>query len=141
VTKALSAKKTAGRRVHRRQRCSSINGSARAFGAVWFGWARWLAYRAWPPSNQLGETAVDSPSRAPLLSFFSVNAALVLRRVGAVHARVFVIGTTRASAGSSLSPWLNKIAASVPATALTRVLLLVVFVPVGGMGLAARRLR
>jgi NitT/TauT family transport system permease protein len=110
---------------------------ARAVGAAILAAVAWLAFRALATIAQLGEQELISLTRDAALTFLRVNAALLLGALWAVPAGVW-IGTT---------PWVAKvaqplvqIAASVPATALFPVILLLLIRAGGGMGLAAMAL-
>jgi NitT/TauT family transport system permease protein len=110
---------------------------ARAVALAILAGIAWLAYRALATIAHLGLQELILISRDAAFTFLRVNAALLLGALWAVPAGVW-IGTT---------PWVAKlaqplvqIAASVPATALFPVLLLLLIRAGGGMGLAAMAL-
>ncbi len=97
----------------------------------------WLVYRAVASMAQLGSRELGFLSRDAALTFLRVNAALALGALWAVPMGVW-IGTTPRVA--RLAQPLVQIAASVPATALFPVLLLLLIRAGGGMGIAAMAL-
>ena len=137
VTQAFAAKKTAARAGAPPQESRFKKWFARAIGAVCLVVLAWLAYRALAAIAQLGERQLIFLARDAALTFLRVNAALVLGALWAVPAGVW-IGTTPRVA--KLAQPLVQIAASVPATALFPVLLLLLIRAGGGMGLAAMAL-
>jgi len=110
---------------------------ARAFGAAILAAMAWLAYRALAAISQLGERQLIFLTRDAAFTFLRVNAALVLGALWAVPVGVW-IGTTPRVA--KFAQPLVQIAASIPATALFPVLLLLLIRAGGGMGLAAMAL-
>jgi NitT/TauT family transport system permease protein len=110
---------------------------ARTFGAAILAAIAWLAYRALATIAHLGERELIVLARDAGLTFLRVNASLVLGALWAVPVGVW-IGTTPRVA--KLAQPLVQIAASVPATALFPVLLLLLIRAGGGMGLAAMAL-
>ena len=137
VTQAFAAKKTAARAGSPPLESRFNKWFARAIGAVCLVVLAWLAYRALAAIAQLGERQLILLARDAALTFLRVNAALVLGALWAVPAGVW-IGTTPRVA--KLAQPLVQIAASVPATALFPVLLLLLIRAGGGMGLAAMAL-
>jgi NitT/TauT family transport system permease protein len=137
VTQAFAAKKTAARAGPQPLESSFNKWFARAIGAACLVVLAWLAYRALAAIAQLGERQLIFLARDAALTFLRVNAALVLGALWAVPAGVW-IGTTPRVA--KLAQPLVQIAASVPATALFPVLLLLLIRAGGGMGLAAMAL-
>jgi NitT/TauT family transport system permease protein len=109
----------------------------RAFGVATLAGIAWLAFRALSAIAQLGERQLISLTRDAGFTFLRVNAALALGALWAVPAGVW-IGTTPRVA--KIAQPLVQIAASVPATALFPVLLLLLIRAGGGMGLAAMAL-
>jgi NitT/TauT family transport system permease protein len=109
----------------------------RAFGTAVLAAMAWLAYRALATIADLGERQLVFLTRDAAFTFLRVNAALVLGALWAVPVGVW-IGTTPRVA--KLAQPLVQIAASVPATALFPVLLLLLIRAGGGMGLAAMAL-
>jgi NitT/TauT family transport system permease protein len=109
----------------------------RAVGAAIVVAMAWLAYRALATIAQLGERQLVFLLRDAALTFLRVNASLVLGALWAVPVGVW-IGTTPLVA--KIAQPLVQIAASVPATALFPVLLLLLIRAGGGMGLAAMAL-
>jgi NitT/TauT family transport system permease protein len=97
----------------------------------------WLVYRALATLAHLGSQELLFLTRDAGFTFLRVNAALVLGALWAVPVGVW-IGTTPAVA--RLAQPLVQIAASVPATALFPVLLLLLIRAGGGMGIAAMAL-
>jgi len=109
----------------------------RAFGAAILGAIAWLAYRALATIAHLGERQLVFLTRDAAFTFLRVNASLILGALWAVPVGVW-IGTTPRVA--KIAQPLVQIAASVPATALFPVLLLLLIRAGGGMGLAAMAL-
>ncbi len=97
----------------------------------------WLAYRALATMAQLGTRQLLVLTRDAAFTFLRVNASLLLGALWAVPVGVW-IGTTPGVA--KVAQPLVQIAASVPATALFPVLLLLLIRAGGGMGLAAMAL-
>jgi NitT/TauT family transport system permease protein len=110
---------------------------ARAFGAAILAAIAWLAFRALATIAHLGERELILLTRDAGFTFLRVNASLVLGALWAVPVGVW-IGTTPRVA--KIAQPLVQIAASVPATALFPVLLLLLIRAGGGMGLAAMAL-
>ena len=110
---------------------------ARALGAVVLVAIAWLAYHAVASLAGLGERQLIFLARDAGLTFARVNAALLLGALWAVPAGVW-IGTTPPVA--RIAQPLVQVAASVPATALFPVLLLLLIRYGGGMGIAAMAL-
>jgi NitT/TauT family transport system permease protein len=137
VTRAFALKKLAGSAGKPPSRNVFKQWLARATAAVVLAALGWLAYRALATVAQLGGRELIFLARDAAFTFLRVNAALLLGALWAVPAGVW-IGTT---------PWVAKVAqplvqvaASVPATALFPVLLLLLIHAGGGMGLAAMAL-
>jgi NitT/TauT family transport system permease protein len=110
---------------------------ARAVGATFLVVVVWLAYRALATIAHLGQHELILLTRDAAFTFARVNAALILGALWAVPVGVW-IGTTPIVA--KIAQPLVQIAASVPATALFPVLLLMLIRAGGGMGLAAMAL-
>lgn len=110
---------------------------ARGFAIAVLAAVAWLAYRALASLVHLGKPQLALLGRDAGLTFLRVNAALILGALWAVPAGVW-IGTTPRVA-KFVQP-IVQIAASVPATALFPVLLLLLIRAGGGMGLAAMAL-
>ena len=110
---------------------------ARAFGIAVLAAIAWLAYSALVTIAHLGRRELILLTRDAAFTFARVNASLVLGALWAVPVGVW-IGTTPAVA--RVAQPLVQIAASVPATALFPVLLLLLIRAGGGMGLAAMAL-
>ncbi len=136
VTHAFAAKKTAAR-----EETPSENRykkwAARAIGAAILIAMAWLAYRALATIAHLGGRELILLTRDAGLTFLRVNASLILGALWAVPVGVW-IGTTPPVA--KIAQPLVQIAASVPATALFPVLLLLLIRAGGGMGIAAMAL-
>jgi len=111
--------------------------SGRACGLAVLAILAWLAYRAFATIAQLGNHQLLLLGRDAAFTFLRVNAALVLGALWAVPVGVW-IGTTPRVA--KFAQPLVQIAASVPATALFPVLLLLLIRTRGGMGIAAMAL-
>jgi NitT/TauT family transport system permease protein len=137
VTQSFAAKKMAARAGSPPLESKFNKLFARFIGAVCLVVLAWLAYRALAAIAQLGGRQLILLARDAALTFLRVNAALVLGALWAVPAGVW-IGTTPRVA--KLAQPLVQIAASVPATALFPVLLLLLIRAGGGMGLAAMAL-
>jgi len=110
---------------------------ARTLGAIITIAIAWLAYRALAGLARLGRNDLIALGRDAGLTFIRVNAALFLGALWAVPAGVW-IGTTPRVA--KIAQPLVQVAASVPATALFPVLLLLLIRSGGGMGTAAMAL-
>jgi NitT/TauT family transport system permease protein len=110
---------------------------ARAIGAGVLTALGWLAIRALATLARLGAGEFVSLARDAALTFLRVNAALVLGALWAVPAGVW-IGTSPRVA--RIAQPLVQVAASVPATALFPVLLLLLIRAGGGMETAAMAL-
>jgi NitT/TauT family transport system permease protein len=111
--------------------------AGRVLGAVALGAVGWLALRAIAAMAHLGSQELLLLGRDAGLTFLRVNAALALGALWAVPVGVW-IGTTPRVA--KFAQPLVQIAASVPATALFPVLLLLLIRVGGGMGIAAMAL-
>jgi NitT/TauT family transport system permease protein len=110
---------------------------ARAMGAAVLAVLGWLAIRALAALARLGAGEFVSLARDAALTFLRVNAALVLGALWTVPVGVW-IGTSPRVA--RLAQPLVQIAASIPATALFPVLLLLLIGAGGGMQSAAMAL-
>jgi NitT/TauT family transport system permease protein len=110
---------------------------ARAAGAALLVAIAYLAYRALATIAHLGPRELIFLTRDAAFTFARVNAALILGALWAVPVGVW-IGTTPVVA--KIAQPLVQIAASVPATALFPVLLLLLIRVGGGMGIAAMAL-
>jgi len=110
---------------------------ARVFGGVCIVAVGWLAVRAVVTLAHVGLSELVSLSRDAAWTFLRVNGALALGALWAVPAGVW-IGTSPRVA--KVAQPLVQIAASVPATALFPVLLLLLIRAGGGMGAAAMTL-
>jgi len=97
----------------------------------------WCAYRVVVALAQLGSRELIFLSRDAAFTFLRVNGALILGALWAVPVGVW-IGTTPRVA--KIAQPLVQIAASVPATALFPILLLLLIRVGGGMGIAAMAL-
>ena len=97
----------------------------------------WLVYRALASISQLGSQQLIFLSRDAGLTFLRVNASLALGALWTVPVGVW-IGTTPRVA--KIAQPVVQVAASVPATALFPVLLLLLIRSGGGMGIAAMAL-
>jgi NitT/TauT family transport system permease protein len=111
--------------------------AARALGIGAAAVLVWLAYRALESIAHLGGRQLLFLTRDAAFTFLRVNAALLLGALWAVPVGVW-IGTTPRVA--RIAQPLVQVAASVPATALFPVLLLLLIRAGGGMGLAAMAL-
>jgi NitT/TauT family transport system permease protein len=107
------------------------------FGGIAAVAVAWLAYRALETMAHLGSHQLLILARDAALTFLRVNASLALGALWAVPVGVW-IGTTPRVA--RIAQPVVQIAASVPATALFPVLLLLLIRAGGGMGLAAMAL-
>ena len=136
VTRGFAARKLAARAEAPAEN-SFRRWLARAFGAALLVAMAWLAYRALATIAHLGPRELISLTRDAAFTFARVNASLVLGALWAVPVGVW-IGTTPFVA--RIAQPLVQIAASVPATALFPVLLLLLIRAGGGMGLAAMAL-
>jgi NitT/TauT family transport system permease protein len=137
VTQAFAAKKLAEHEKAPAAENSFKRWLARSFGAAVLAATAWLAYRALATIAHLGPHELIFLTRDAALTFVRVNAALILGALWAVPVGVW-IGTTPLVA--KIAQPLVQIAASVPATALFPVLLLLLIRAGGGMGLAAMSL-
>jgi NitT/TauT family transport system permease protein len=137
VTQAFAAKKLAEHEKTPAAENSFKRWLARGFGAAVLAATAWLAYRALATIAHLGPHELIFLTRDAGLTFARVNAALILGALWAVPVGVW-IGTTPLVA--KIAQPLVQIAASVPATALFPVLLLLLIRAGGGMGLAAMSL-
>jgi NitT/TauT family transport system permease protein len=137
ITRAFAARKMAARAETPQRGNAARKWLARAAGAAVLVAIAWLAVRALATIAQLGEREMIVLTRDAAFTFLRVNAALVLGALWAVPAGVW-IGTTPGVA--KLAQPLVQIAASVPATALFPVLLLLLIRAGGGMGIAAMSL-
>ena len=137
VTHAFAAKKIVARSETPPSEKSFRKWLVRAFGAVLVASLAWLAYRALATIAHLGGRELILLTRDAGFTFLRVNGALILGALWAVPVGVW-IGTTPRVA--KLAQPLVQIAASVPATALFPVLLLLLIQAGGGMGIAAMAL-
>ena len=137
VTRSFAAKKMAARTGMPPSASRAKRSIAGAMGAALLVATAWLAYRALSTIARIGEPELVSLGRDAALTFLRVNASLLLGAIWAVPAGVW-IGTTPRVA--KIAQPLVQIAASVPATALFPVLLLLLIRAGGGMGLAAMTL-
>jgi NitT/TauT family transport system permease protein len=110
---------------------------ARAFSVIVVAAIAWFAYRALSTISQLGQRQLLFLARDAAFTFLRVNASLILGALWTVPAGVW-IGTTPRVA--KIAQPIVQIAASVPATALFPVLLLLLIRAGGGMGTAAMAL-
>ncbi|HET6142375.1 MAG TPA: ABC transporter permease subunit [Candidatus Acidoferrales bacterium] len=110
---------------------------ARAFSLIAVAVVAWLAYRALSTISQLGQRQLFFLARDAAFTFLRVNASLILGALWTVPVGVW-IGTTPRVA--KFAQPVVQIAASVPATALFPVLLLLLIRAGGGMGTAAMAL-
>jgi NitT/TauT family transport system permease protein len=134
VTHAFAVKKLAAPSETPQPGNNSKPWLARAFGAALLAAMAWLAYRALATIAHLGERELILLAGDAALTFLRVNAALLLGALWTVPVGVW-IGTTPRVA--KFAQPLVQIAASVPATALFPVLLMLLIRAGGGMGLAA----
>jgi len=137
VTHIFAARKIAARAETPPPENNARKWLLRVIGAAVLVAMAWLAYRALATIAQLGEREMISLTRDAAYTFLRVNAALVLGALWAVPAGVW-IGTTPRVA--KIAQPIVQIAASVPATALFPVLLLLLIRAGGGMGIAAMAL-
>ncbi len=137
VTHAFAAKKIAARPEPPLSEHKFKKWLVRAAGAAILVALAWLAYRALDTIAHLGGQELILLTRDAALTFLRVNAALILGALWAVPVGVW-IGTTPPVA--KVAQPLVQIAASVPATALFPVLLLLLIRAGGGMGIAAMAL-
>ncbi len=137
VTQLFAARNLAARPETRPAETGFKRWLTRALGAVAAVALAWLAYRALAEVAQLGERQLLFLTRDAAFTFLRVNAALALGALWAVPVGVW-IGTTPRVA--RLAQPIVQIAASVPATALFPVLLLLLIRVGGGMGIAAMAL-
>jgi NitT/TauT family transport system permease protein len=137
MTHAFAAKKMAARPETPQSGNTVKKWLVRAVGAVILIAMAWLAVRALATIAHLGARELILLTRDAGFTFLRVNAALILGTLWAVPVGVW-IGTTPRVA--KLAQPLVQIAASVPATALFPVLLLLLIRAGGGMGIAAMAL-
>ncbi len=137
LTHAFAAREFAASKESTRPENGGWKWIVRAIGAVALAAIAYLAYRALLTIAQLGERQLLILSRDAAYTFLRVNAALILGAAWAVPVGVW-IGTTPRVA--KIAQPLVQIAASVPATALFPVLLLLLIRAGGGMGIAAMTL-
>jgi NitT/TauT family transport system permease protein len=137
MTHAFAAKKMAARPETPPSEKNIKKWFARAVGAAVLIAMAWLAYRALATIAHLGGRELIFLTRDAGLTFLRVNAALILGALWAVPVGVW-IGTTPRVA--KFAQPLVQIAASIPATALFPVLLLLLIRAGGGMGIAAMAL-
>jgi NitT/TauT family transport system permease protein len=137
VTRAFAAKTIAVRAETPPSEKSFRKWLARAIGAAIVVALAWLAYRALATIAHLGGRELLLLTRDAGFTLLRVNAALILGALWAVPVGVW-IGTTPRVA--KFAQPLVQIAASVPATALFPVLLLLLIRAGGGMGIAAMAL-
>jgi NitT/TauT family transport system permease protein len=137
VTRALAVKKIAVPVEAGASGSGARKWLARAFAAVAFAAIGWFAVRALVAIAHLGQRQLVFLARDAAFTFLRVNASLVLGALWTVPVGVW-IGTTPRVA--KIAQPLVQIAASVPATALFPVLLLLLIRSGGGMGTAAMAL-
>jgi NitT/TauT family transport system permease protein len=111
--------------------------TVRALGAIALAAIAWFAFRALSTISQLGQRQLLFLARDAAFTFLRVNASLVLGALWTVPVGVW-IGTNPRVA--KIAQPIVQIAASVPATALFPVLLLLLIRAGGGMGTAAMAL-
>jgi NitT/TauT family transport system permease protein len=136
ITAALAAKSGERAETPRGAR-EGMKWSGRILGVAAIVALAWLVYRALASMAQLGSHELALLTRDAAFTFLRVNAALALGALWAVPVGVW-IGTTPRVA--KLAQPLVQVAASVPATALFPVLLLLLIRAGGGMGIAAMAL-
>jgi len=137
VTLAVAARKTSHTKETNDAPNVALEWLGRATGAIVLLAIAWLAYRALRSMAELGQRELIVLARDAGLTFVRVNVSLLLGALWAVPAGVW-IGTTPRVA--KVAQPLVQVAASVPATALFPVLLLLLIRAGGGMGLAAMAL-
>jgi NitT/TauT family transport system permease protein len=137
VTLAVAANKTSQTKETNGAPNAALEWLGRAAGAIVLIAIGWLAYRALRSMAELGQRELIVLARDAGLTFVRVNVSLLLGALWAVPAGVW-IGTTPRVA--KVAQPLVQVAASVPATALFPVLLLLLIRAGGGMGLAAMAL-
>jgi NitT/TauT family transport system permease protein len=137
ITHAFAEKKMAEPAVATPQKKNSRRVFEGIFGGIAAVAVAWLAYRALETMAHLGSHQLLILARDAALTFLRVNASLALGALWAVPVGVW-IGTTPRVA--RIAQPVVQIAASVPATALFPVLLLLLIRAGGGMGLAAMAL-
>ena len=136
VTRGLAVK--AAERIEKAETPHKIRQwTGRLIGVVALGALLWLVYRALSTLAHLGSRELLLLTRDAGLTFVRVNAALALGALWAVPAGVW-IGTTPRVA--KIAQPLVQVAASVPATALFPILLLLLIRAGGGMSVAAMAL-
>jgi NitT/TauT family transport system permease protein len=136
VTRAFVVKKNPGAQ-HTSSKNLLNHWILRAFAPIAIVAIAWLAYRALGTISHLGQSQLIILARDAAFTFLRVNASLILGALWTVPVGVW-IGTTPRVA--KIAQPLVQIAASVPATALFPVLLLLLIRFGGGMGIAAMAL-
>jgi NitT/TauT family transport system permease protein len=136
ITQAFAARKLAGR-AEAPPESSAKKWFAKVIGVAVSLAVAWLAYRALASVAHLGSRELALLAQDAALTFLRVNATLLLGALWAVPVGVW-IGTTPAVARYAQP--LVQIAASIPATALFPVLLMLLIRAGGGLGLAAMAL-
>src|SRR5579864_7414003 len=131
------ARKAKARGEHPQTRGAAKRWTLRAVAALVLGVLAWLAIRALATLAKLGAHEFVSLARDAAFTFLRVNAALALGALWTVPAGVW-IGTSPRVA--RFAQPLVQVAASVPATALFPVLLLLLIRAGGGMEIAAMAL-
>ncbi len=137
VTRAFAEKKIAARPETPASENNLKKWIARAFATAICLVLAWLAFRALATVAKLGERQLVFLARDAAFTFLRVNASLLLGALWTVPVGVW-IGTTPRVA--KIAQPIVQIAASVPATALFPVLLLLLIRVGGGMGIAAMTL-
>jgi NitT/TauT family transport system permease protein len=137
VTQAFVVKKTKDIGTAARPENLFKKWTVRALGAIALTVIAWFAFRALSTISQLGQRQLLFLARDAAFTFLRVNASLVLGALWTVPVGVW-IGTTPRVA--KIAQPIVQIAASVPATALFPVLLLLLIQAGGGMGTAAMAL-
>ena len=137
VTQAFIVKKTNARAPGITPKNTFRNWVVRAFGAIILAAIAWFAYRALSTISHLGQRQLLFLARDAAFTFLRVNASLLLGALWTVPVGVWIGTTPRVS---KIAQPLVQIAASVPATALFPVLLLLLIRAGGGMGTAAMAL-
>ncbi len=137
VTRAFALKTIAGREETPAPKNRFRKWALRACAALIVAAMAWLAYRALATISHLGQQQLILLARDAAFTFLRVNASLVLGALWTVPVGVW-IGTTPRVA--KIAQPIVQIAASVPATALFPVLLLLLIRVGGGMGIAAMAL-
>jgi NitT/TauT family transport system permease protein len=137
VTQAFVVKKTKDIGTAARPENLFKKWTVRALGASALTVIAWFAFRALSTISQLGQRQLLFLARDAAFTFLRVNASLVLGALWTVPVGVW-IGTTPRVA--KIAQPIVQIAASVPATALFPVLLVLLIQAGGGMGTAAMAL-